>query len=83
MSRESKKRSLSYRVTTPEERARREAEIERRSSHIMALKARGLNYATIAVRLGLSASTVSRLAREYAQRAQNQAHVGLKPMSHL
>ncbi len=71
MSKESKKRSLSYRVTTPEERARREAEIERRSARIMALKARGLNYATIAIRLGLSASTVSRLAREYVERAHD------------
>jgi transposase len=71
MSKESKKRSLSYRVTTPEERTRREAEIERRSAHIMALKARGLNYATIAIRLGLSASTVSRLAREYVERAHD------------
>ena len=71
MSKESKKRSLSYRVTTPEERARREAEIERRSAHIMALKARGLNYATIAIRLGLSASTVSRLAREYVEQAHD------------
>ncbi|SCY57722.1 helix-turn-helix domain-containing protein [Microvirga guangxiensis] len=71
MSKESKKRSLSYRVTTPDERTRREAEIERRSERIMALKAHGLNYATIAIRLGLSASTVSRLAREYVQRAQS------------
>ena len=70
MSRESKKRSLSYRVTTSEERAQRETEIERRSAHIVALKARGLNYATIAIRLGLSASTVSRLAREYTQRTR-------------
>ena len=83
MSKESKKSSLSYRVTTPEERTRHEAVISRRSEHIMALKARGLNYATIAIRLGLSASTVSRLAREYAQRAPNQVQAGFKPTSHL
>ncbi len=71
MSRESKKKSLSYRVTTPEERIRREVEIEQRSARILALKAQGLNYATIAIRLGLSASTVSRLAREYVQSARN------------
>ena len=32
MSKESKKRSLSYRVTTPEERAKRQAENEKRSA---------------------------------------------------
>ena len=59
---------MSYRVTTPEERARRQAELEWRSERIMALKAQGLNYVTIGNRLGLSSSTVSRIAREYAQR---------------
>ena len=34
----------------------------------MMLKAQGLNYAIIAYRLGLSASQVSKIAREYSQR---------------
>lgn len=69
MSRESKMKSLSYRVTTHEERARRRDEIKKRTERIMALKAQGLNYATIGIRMGLSPSTVSRIAREHAQRA--------------
>ena len=36
-----KKRSLSYRVSTPEERARRQSEIEKRSERIMVLKGAG------------------------------------------
>ncbi len=71
MSRESKKKSLSYRVTTPEERARRQEEIARRTELIVTLKAQGLNYATIGIRLGLSPSTVSRIAREYTQPAHD------------
>jgi DNA-binding NarL/FixJ family response regulator len=79
MSKESKKRSLSYRVTTPEERAKRQAENEKRSERIMALEAQGLNYATIAVRLGLSASTVSRLAREHSRPAHVEpAHCNVR-----
>jgi hypothetical protein len=42
----------------------------------MALKAQGLNYTTIGIRLGLSSSTVSRVAREYSQHAQDK---GLPP----
>jgi DNA-binding NarL/FixJ family response regulator len=71
MSKKSKKRSLSYRVTTPEERARRQAENERRSERIMTLKAQGLNHSTIAIRLGLSSSTVSRIAREHGQQVRD------------
>lgn len=71
MSRESKKRSLSYRVTTPEERTRRREEVARRTERIITLKAQGLNYATIGIRLGLSPSTVSRIAREYTQQAHD------------
>jgi hypothetical protein len=54
MSKESKKKSLSYRVSTPEERAKRRAEINKRCEYIMMLKAQGLNYATIAFRLVMS-----------------------------
>ncbi|QRM35963.1 helix-turn-helix domain-containing protein [Microvirga sp. VF16] len=72
MSKESKKRSLSYRVTTPEERARRRDETGKRTERIMTLKAQGLNYATIGIRLGLSPSTVSRIAREYTQQAHDE-----------
>ncbi|MBM6581719.1 hypothetical protein ILT44_16090 [Microvirga sp. BT689] len=68
MSKESKKKSLSYRVSTPEERARRQAEVNKRCEYIMQLKAQGLNYATIACRLGLSSSQVSKIARDYGQR---------------
>jgi DNA-binding CsgD family transcriptional regulator len=68
MSKESKKKSLSYRVSTPEERAKRQAEVNKRCEYIMLLKAQGLNYATIACRLGLSPSQVSKIAREYSQR---------------
>ena len=71
MSKESKKRSLSYRVSTPEERARRQSEIEKRSERIMALKAQGLNFSTIAVRMGLSSSSVSRIAREHARQLED------------
>jgi DNA-binding NarL/FixJ family response regulator len=71
MSRESKKRSLSYRVRTAEERARHEAEIMKRTERIMMLKAQGLNYATIGIRLGLSPSTVSRIARECTRQAHD------------
>ncbi len=69
MSKESKKRSLSYRVTTPEERIKRQAENEERSERIIALRAQGLNYVTIALRMGLSTSTVSRIAREYSRQS--------------
>jgi len=69
MSKESKKRSLSYRVTTPEERIKRQAENEKRSERIIALRAQGLNYVTIALRMGLSTSTVSRIAREYSRQS--------------
>ena len=72
MSKESKKRSLSYRVSTPEERARRQSEIEKRSERIMSLKARGLNFSTIAVRMGLSSSSVSRIAREHARQLEDR-----------
>jgi DNA-directed RNA polymerase specialized sigma subunit len=72
MSKESKKRSLSYRVTTPEERAKRQAGIEKRSERILALRAQGPNYATIGIRLGLSSSTVSRIARECIQQMRDQ-----------
>ena len=68
--RSSKKRSLSYRVSTPEERARRQSEIEKRSERIMSLKAQGLNFSTIAVRMGLSSSSVSRIAREHARQLE-------------
>jgi DNA invertase Pin-like site-specific DNA recombinase len=71
MSKEAKKRSLSYRVTTPEERARRQAENEKRSERIKTLKAQGLNYSTIAIRLSLSSSTVSRIAREHGQQVHD------------
>ena len=54
MSKESKKKSLSYRVSTPEERAKRRAEINKRCEYIMMLKAQGLSYATIACRLVMS-----------------------------
>jgi DNA-binding CsgD family transcriptional regulator len=54
MSKESKKKSLSYRVSTPEERAKRRAEINKRCEYIMMLKAQGLIYATIACRLVMS-----------------------------
>ena len=67
MSKESKKRSLSYRVTTPEERAKRQTENEKRSAGIMALKAQSLSFSVIAVRMGLSSSSVSRIAREHAR----------------
>ena len=70
MSKESKKRSLSYRVSTPEERARRQSEIEKRSERIMSLKAQGLSFSTIAVRMGLSSSSVSRIAREHARQLE-------------
>ena len=40
MSKESKKRSLSNRVTTPEERAKRQADDDKRSEPIMVLKLR-------------------------------------------
>ena len=69
--RSSKKRSLSYRVSTPEERARRQSEIEKRSERIMSLKAQGLNFSTIAVRMGLSSSSVSRIAREHARQLED------------
>ena len=72
MSKESKKRSLSYRVSTPEERARRQSEIEKRSERIMVLKAQGLNFSTIAVRMGLSSSSVSRIAREHARQLEDR-----------
>jgi DNA-binding NarL/FixJ family response regulator len=72
MSKESKKRSLSYRVTTPEERARRQSEIEKRAERIMVLKAQGLNFSTIAVRMGLSSSSVSRIAREHARQLEDR-----------
>jgi DNA-binding NarL/FixJ family response regulator len=72
MSSESKKKSLSYRVSTPEERAKRQAENARRSERIMALKAQGLNYATIGIRMGLSPSTVSKIARTQNQQAHDQ-----------
>ncbi len=62
-----KTNSLSYLVTTHEERAKRRDEVRKRTERIMALKAQGLNYATIGIRMGLSPSTVSRIAREYAQ----------------
>jgi len=68
MKKESKRRSLSYRVSTPEERARRRAETDKRLERIVALKAQGLSFATIGIRLGLSSSTVSRIARERRQR---------------
>ena len=68
--RSSKKRSLSYRVSTPEERARRQSEIEKRSERIMSLKAQGLNFSTIAVRMGLSSSSASRIAREHARQLE-------------
>jgi DNA-binding CsgD family transcriptional regulator len=68
MSKESKKKSLSYRVSTPEERAKRQAEVNKRCEYIMMLKAQGLNYATIACRLGLSLSQVSKIARDYIHR---------------
>jgi DNA-binding CsgD family transcriptional regulator len=68
MSKESKKKSLSYRVSTPEERDKRHAEVNKRCEYLMVLKAQGLNYATIACRLGLSPSQVSKIAREYSQR---------------
>ncbi|MBM1173529.1 helix-turn-helix domain-containing protein [Microvirga arabica] len=68
MNKESKKKSLSYRVSTPEERAKRQAEVNKRCEYIMLLKAQGLNYATIACRLGLSPSQVSKIARDYVQR---------------
>ena len=68
MSKESKKKSLSYRVSTPEERAERQTAVNERCEYIMMLKAQGLNYAIIAYRLGLSASQVSKIAREYSQR---------------
>lgn len=71
MSEVSRKSILSYRVTTPEERAKRKAEIEIRSERIIALRAQGLSYATIAIRLGLSAGSVSRIAREYSQQARD------------
>ena len=71
MSKESKKRSLSYRVRSPEERARHEADLMKRTERIMMLKAQGLNYATIGIRLGLSPSTVSRIAREGIQQAHD------------
>jgi hypothetical protein len=54
MSKESKMKSLSYRVSTPEERAKRRAEINKRCEYIMMLKVQGLNYATIACRLVMS-----------------------------
>jgi hypothetical protein len=54
MSKKSKKKSLSYRVSTPEERAKRRAEITKRCEYIMMPKAQGLNYATIACRLVMS-----------------------------
>jgi hypothetical protein len=54
MSKEPKKKSLSYRVSTPEERAKRRAEINKRCECIMMPKAQGLNYATIACRLVMS-----------------------------
>lgn len=69
MSRELKTMSSNYRVTTHEERARRRDENRKRNERIMALKAQGLNYATIGIRLGLSPSTVSRIAREFAEQA--------------
>lgn len=69
MSKESKNRSLSYRVRTAEERARHEAELMKRNERIMMLKAQGLDYVTIGIRLGLSASTVSRIARERIRQA--------------
>jgi DNA-binding CsgD family transcriptional regulator len=68
MSKESKKKSLSYRVSTPEERAKRQAEVHKRCEYIMMLKAQGLNYATIACPLGLSPSQVSKIARDYIHR---------------
>ena len=71
MSKESKKRSLSYRVTTPEERAQRQAENEKRSERIMVLKAQGLSFSAIAVRMGLSSSSVSRIAREHARQLED------------
>ena len=70
MSKESKKRSLSYRVTTPEERAKRQTENEKRSAGIMALKAQGLSFSAIAVRMGLSSSSVSRIGREHARQLE-------------
>ena len=70
MSKESKKRSLSYRVTTPEERAKRQTENEKRSAGIMALKAQGLSFSVIAVRMGLSSSSVSRIGREHARQLE-------------
>jgi hypothetical protein len=54
MSKKSKMKSLSYRVSTPEERAKRRAEITKRCEYIMMPKAQGLNYATIACRLVMS-----------------------------
>jgi hypothetical protein len=54
MSKEPKKKSLSHRVSTPEERAKRRAEINKRCEYIMMLKAQGLNHATIACRLVMS-----------------------------
>jgi DNA-binding NarL/FixJ family response regulator len=72
MSKESKKRSLSYRVTTPEERAKRQTENEKRSAGIMALKAQGLSFSVIAVRMGLSSSSVSRIAREHARQLEDR-----------
>ena len=57
---------MSYRVSTPRERAKRQAENEKRSERIMALKAQGLSFSIIAVRMGLSSSSVSRIAREHA-----------------
>jgi len=48
----------------------RQTELERRSERIVVLKAQGLSCATIGIRLGLSASTVRRIAREHSQKTQ-------------
>ncbi|WP_414470780.1 hypothetical protein [Microvirga sp. M2] len=59
---------MSYRVSTPDERAKRQAETAKRSERIAALKAQGLSNVTIGIRLGLSSSTVGRIARETGRR---------------
>ena len=52
MSKESKTKSLSYRVSTPEERAERQTAVNERCEYIMMLKAQGLNYAIDCLPIG-------------------------------
>ncbi|MXQ10238.1 hypothetical protein [Microvirga makkahensis] len=52
-----------------EERIKQSAEHEKRSELVTALRAQGIIYSTIGIRLGMSSSTVSGIAREHSRQA--------------